>query len=635
MGRNERQAESFRKMMLAMVQDLRVVFVKLADRLHNMRTLESMAPDKKRRIARETLEIYAPIAQRLGINALKTELEDLSFNHMYPLRAKVFQKAVNVAWGDAKSQIKTIESKISEALKQEGIAASVVGRQKNLYSIYEKMRRRKLGKLENLGDLMGFRVIVDNINECYIVLGIVHHLFKPITKEFDDYIANSKSNGYQSLHTTCMVASQKRVKLGKANHVLNRLEIQIRTRDMHHIAEKGMAVHWAYKLSPQGGMALSKDSSKAGFFGKVGSQPQNQAKEWLKTLLDGESESQAVDFVEQAKVDLVPDEIYIFTPKGDIRRLPKGATPVDFAYSIHSNLGMTTVSVRINGTVEPLHCELQSGQTVEIITAKSARPQPRWLSFVKTVKARAEIRSYLSQQKEDEAVRLGRRLLETALRDLKINPDKALSGDKLAGVLKLYKLEDIEDLLSSIGLGQRLPALVARSFIEADTPIPDNLSGLALEGTEGMVLSYAGCCRPIAGDAVVAVLSKERGVVVHRDHCRHIGKASDRIPMTWAAQVNGEFITELVVRAHNRRGLLASLTTAIAENGSSIENIQMPEGLAPEEVFENRFLITVKNRKQVADIMRAMHRIPAVVQVHRQESQQHIRRRTKPAKKEA
>jgi len=485
MSRQERQAESFRKLVLAMTQDLRVILVKLADRLHNMRTLGAMATDKKKRIAEETLEIYAPIAQRLGITSLRRELEDLAFATVHPHRHEVFVRTINEALGDAKGLIREVETKLAKALAEEGIGATVVGRQKSIYSLYTKMRNKRL-KFLDVMDLLGFRIITAKVDECYRALGVVHHVFRPVPGLFDDYVANPRGNGYQSLHTTCVGPEGKKI------------EVQIRTREMHHTAESGIAAHWTYK---QG----SRDGSIA---------PQARAREWLKTMLDSDSNSSAAgEFVEHVKFDLFPDEVFVFTPKGEIRCLPKGATAVDFAYSVHTELGDRTVAARIEGQLEPLNTPLKSGQTVEIITSKHARPNAAWLNYVKSAKARTRIRSYLKDQREDEAIRLGRRLLEISLRDLDI-PSKVLAQPAvLTPILKRYNLEEVEDLFASIGTGTRLAPLVARQFLPDSARATGQIIGssgaigaLAVEGTEGLIVDYAKCCRPIPGDDIVGAV---------------------------------------------------------------------------------------------------------------------------------
>jgi len=593
MSRQERQAESFRKLLLAMTQDLRVILVKLADRLHNMRTMNHVASDKRRRVAQETLDIYAPIAQRLGIHTIRTELEDLAFEAIYPRRYFVLAAAIREQMGDTRNVIKEVEQKLSAALKKEGIGASVVGREKNIYSVYQKMQRKKL-KFLKVMDLLGFRVIVTKVDDAYRTLGVVHHVFKPVPGEFDDYIANAKSNGYQSLHTAC---------IGPGGH---KIEVQIRTRDMHHVAESGIAAHWQYKLGARDGTAA----------------PQARAREWLRGLFDTLGGSSSMDFMESVKVDLFPDEVYVFTPRGDIRRLPRGATPVDFAYAVHSELGEHCVAARVDGQLEPLNSPLKNGQTVQIITARHARPNAAWLNFVKTAKARTSIRSYLKNQREDEAIRLGRRLLEIAMRELQV-PMSALKNEAMFGpVLKAYGLKDMEDLYVSIGTGSRLAPLVARQMLPPDNApvtaaVPGGAGALAIEGTEGLVLDYARCCYPVPGDEIRGNVSVGRGIVVHRSDCKHAkARPEDWVPLTWADQVLGDYLAEVRVKAENQRGLLAHVTTEIAEAGSSIENVQIPDR-GGGEGLEMRFIITVRDRVHLARVIRRIRRVDSVERVIR------------------
>ena len=593
MSRQERQAESFRKLLLAMTDDLRVILVKLADRLHNMRTLGAMAAEKKRRIAAETLEIYAPIAQRLGINSLRRELDDLSFANLHPHRYEVFVKAVAERLGDVKSLIREIETKLSRALADEGIGATVVGRQKSYYSIYRKMQAKRL-KFLDVMDLLGFRVIVTKLDECYRALGIVHHVMKPVPGLFDDYIANSRGNGYQSLHTTCVGPEGKKI------------EVQIRTREMHHVAESGIAAHWQYKLG-------RKENANAA--------PQARAREWLQMLLES-SGTGATELVENVKVDLFPDEVYVFTPRGEIRRLPKGATPVDFAYTVHTELGDRCVAARLDGHLEPLNTPVKNGQTIEIITSRHARPNAAWLNYVKTAKARMRIRAFLKDQREDEAIRLGRRLLEIALRELGL-PPSTLAAGSVAPVLKSYQLDEVEDLYASIGTGERLAPLVARHFLpehDKGQRRSDSVA-LAVEGTEGLLVDYGRCCRPVPGDDIIGIVSTSRGIKIHRLDCEHVqakkGGGGERIALVWSPKVQGDFMAELQLRAINRRGLLAGVAAAITEAGSSIENVQMPEGASGEEVVEIRFLITVRDRVQLARVLKRVRRLSAVDKVSR------------------
>ncbi len=591
MTRAERQAESFRKLLLAMTKDIRVILIKLADRLHNLRTLNAMAPEKRRRIARETLDIYAPIAQRLGIHTIRVELEDLAFAHLYPTRFAALAHGVAKQMGDAKGLVKEVESRLSQHLRDEGIGATVAGRDKNIYSIYQKMRRKKL-RLLKVMDLLGFRVIVSKVDDCYRALGVVHHVFKPVPGHFDDYIANAKGNGYQSLHTSCVAPGG------------HKIEVQIRTREMHHVAEAGIAAHWQYKLGDR--------SSQAG--------PQGRAKEWLRNVFDDLGTDASMDFIEGVKVDLFPDEVYVFTPKGDIRQLPKGATPVDFAYSVHSELGDRCVAARIDGSLEPLNSPLKSGQTVEVITARHARPNAAWLHFVKTAKARSHIRNYLKNQREDEAIRLGRRLLEISLRDLRI-PLSALREERAEQVLKSFALNDVEELFAAIGTGERLAPLVARRFLSETVGDASQPAGsgqaLAIEGTEGLVLDYGRCCRPIPGDEIRGHVSVGRGIVIHRIECTHAkARPHDWVPLVWAQQVQGDFLCELMMQAQNKRGLLARITAEIAGSDASIENVQMPDRAGGDAV-EMRFILTVKNRVHLARVMRRLRRIDGIGRVAR------------------
>jgi len=593
MTRQERQAESFRKLLLAMTQDLRVILVKLADRLHNMRTMNHVASDKRRRVAQETLDIYAPIAQRLGIHTIRIELEDLAFEALYPRRYFVLATAIRAQMGDTRNLIREVEQKLSAALKKEGIGASVVGREKNIYSVYKKMQRKKL-KFLKVMDLLGFRVIVSKVDDAYRTLGVVHHVFKPVPGEFDDHIANAKSNGYQSLHTACV---------GPAGH---KIEVQIRTRDMHHVAESGIAAHWQYKLGSRDGQAAA---------------PQARAREWLRGLFDTLGGSSPMDFMESVKVDLFPDEVYVFTPRGDIRRLPRGATPVDFAYDVHSELGDHCVAARVDGQLEPLNTPLRNGQTVQIITARHARPNAAWLNFVKTAKARTTIRGYLKNQREDEAIRLGRRLLEIAMRELKVPLATLKNEAACAPILKAYGLKDMEDLYVAIGTGSRLAPLVARQLLPDNTPaLPGNAApsaALAIEGTEGLVLDYARCCHPIPGDDIRGHVSVGRGIVVHRIDCRHAkARPEDWVPLTWADQVQGDYLAEIQLKAENQRGLLARVTTEISEAGASIENVQIPDR-GGGEGLEMRFLITVRDRVHLARVIRRIRRVESVERVVR------------------
>ncbi len=588
----EAQAENFRKMMLAMTRDLRVILIKLADRLHNMRTLGAMPPEKRRRIARETLEIYAPIANRLGMNRLRIELEDLGFAALHPLRHRVLREAVRRARGNRKEIVARIETALKRRLRQEGLPGRVVGREKHLYGIYQKMRTKGVSFSEIM-DVYAFRIIVDSVDACYRVLGAVHGLYKPVPGRFKDYIAIPKANGYQSLHTTLFGPYGVPI------------EIQIRTEDMHRVAEQGVAAHWLYKTGDKRGAAAHA-----------------RAREWLRDLLEMQkSAGDSLEFLENVKIDLFPDEVYVFTPAGDIMELPRGATAVDFAYAVHTDVGNTCVACRIDRRLMPLSTRLLNGQTVEIITAPGARPNPAWLDFVVTGKARANIRHHLKNLRREEAVQLGRRLLDRALgawgTDL-----EALPRERVEAALASLKVESLEALLEDIGLGNRPAAIVARRLLpeeaaegEAGRPA----GALAIRGTEGMVVSFARCCRPIPGDAILGFVTAGRGIVVHRESCKNVAefrKHPERwVEVRWAERVEGEFAAEVRVDVANQRGVLATIASAIAEMGSNIENVDMEERDGLTTTLS--FVLMVRDRRHLARIIRRIRRIQLVMRISR------------------
>ncbi len=588
----EAQAENFRKMMLAMTRDLRVILIKLADRLHNMRTLGAMPPEKRRRIARETLEIYAPIANRLGMNRLRIELEDLGFAALHPLRHRVLREAVRRARGNRKEIVARIETALKRRLRQEGLPGRVVGREKHLYGIYQKMRTKGVSFSEIM-DVYAFRIIVDSVDTCYRVLGAVHGLYKPVPGRFKDYIAIPKANGYQSLHTTLFGPYGVPI------------EIQIRTEDMHRVAEQGVAAHWLYKTGDKRGAAAHA-----------------RAREWLRDLLEMQkSAGDSLEFLENVKIDLFPDEVYVFTPAGDIMELPRGATAVDFAYAVHTDVGNTCVACRIDRRLMPLSTRLLNGQTVEIITAPGARPNPAWLDFVVTGKARANIRHHLKNLRREEAVQLGRRLLDRALgawgTDL-----EALPRERVEAALASLKVESLEALLEDIGLGNRPAAIVARRLLpeeaagdEAGRPA----GALAIRGTEGMVVSFARCCRPIPGDAILGFVTAGRGIVVHRESCKNVAefrKHPERwVEVRWAERVEGEFAAEVRVDVANQRGVLATIASAIAEMGSNIENVDMEERDGLTTTLS--FVLMVRDRRHLARIIRRIRRIQLVMRISR------------------
>ncbi len=590
----EAQAANLQKMLLAMTKDIRVILIKLADRLHNMRTLGIMAPEKRRRISRETLEIYAPIANRLGIRKVYVELEELGFSHCWPWRRLLLHRAVVRAGGARKELVRDVEKALRARLERENIKAGVVGRQKHLYGIYCKMRD-KHRSFEDVVDVFGFRVVVDRIDTCYRVLGLLHNLYKPMPGRFKDYIAIPKNNGYQSLHTQLFGPQGVPI------------EVQIRTLEMQRVAESGIAAHWMYK-------AGSKRGS-----------PQNLAADWLGNLLEMQRGSgDSVEFLEHVKVDLFPDEVYVFTPQGDIQVLPAGATVVDFAYAIHSGLGNRCVAARIDRRLASLRTVLRSGQTVEIITAPRAMPNAAWLNFVVTGKARASIRGYLKNLQHEEAGALGRRLLNAELAGQGLDLDQLPKGS-LAAYLARAKLPDLSSLLVEVGLGNRLPILVARRLMGEEVAEASldsehkEARRLAIKGTEGMVVNYGRCCRPIPGDPISGLFSPGKGIVVHRQGCRNLGDLQQHkdqwLDLEWSGQPKGDFFTEIRVDVGNQRGVLASLAAAIAEQGSNIENVQSREKDGHNIGLD--FLISVRDRQHLARIMRRLRLIPRVMRIQR------------------
>jgi guanosine-3',5'-bis(diphosphate) 3'-pyrophosphohydrolase len=597
-SRAEAQAANFRKMVLAMARDIRVILIKLADRLHNMRTLGVMQPAKRRRIARETLEIYAPIAHRLGINAMRLELEDLGFAAMHPMRYRVLGTAVRRARGDRTEIVDKIETAIKRRLRQEDLEGRVLGREKHLASIYDKMKSKHLGFNEVL-DIYAFRIVVDRVDTCYRVLGAIHNLYKPVPGKFKDYIAIPKSNGYQSLHTTL---------LGPYGvHV----EVQVRTEDMDKVAEAGIAAHWLYK-------AGEGDEDRAH------SRAHTRAREWLKNLLEMQkSAGNSLEFIENVKVDLFPDEVYVFSPKGRIFELPRGATPVDFAYAVHTDVGNTCVAAKIDRRLVPLRTRLSNGQQVDIITAPGARPNPAWLNFVATAKARSNIRHYLKNLHREEAIALGRRLLDKALasHDLSV---AELEPALVSRVLAELELEALDDLLEDVGVGNRMAVLMARRFAlkvpmtEPERPV-DHHGSLSIKGTEGMVVNFAKCCRPIPGDPIIGYLSAGRGIVIHRATCKNVGEFRDRpekwIDVQWSDAVAREFAVDIRIEVANQRGVLATVAAAIAGQDSNIENVSIDERDGMTSTLN--FTLAVRDRAHLARIMRRLRVIPNLMRIQR------------------
>src|SRR5512139_1405604 len=589
-SRAEAQAESFRKMLLAMVRDIRVIMVKLADRTHNMRTLGAMPPAKRRTIARETLEIYAPIANRLGMHSIKRELEDLGFRALYPKRYKVIETAVKAARGNHKQFVGRIAAQLEAAMKKAGIPAQVKQREKHLYSIYRKMRRKK-SLLSEIVDVYGLRILVDNADTCYRTLGVVHGVFKPMPGRFKDYIAIPRINGYQSLHTT----------LFGPNAVP--IEVQIRTADMHRIAESGIAAHWQYK---EGGT-------------EVGIQG-DRAREWLQQLVEIQQGGNPEEFLESVKVDLFPDKVYVFTPKGEIRRLPRNSTCVDFAYAVHTDVGNRCVAAKVDRRLVPLRTPLRNGQTVEIITAKGATPNPAWVNFVVTAKARASIRQYLKNLKRGEAVDLGKRLLNQALEEFSLTLRK-ISKETIDTVVVELGLRTEDELYEKIGLGERVAPFIARRLLPNDAEgVVEGVAGpLAIAGTEGLVVSYARCCFPIPNDPILASLSSGRGVVIHREACGNLASFRKQpekwIPVTWQPAVDRVFHVEIRADVVNRMGVLASVAAAISGTQTNIDRVSIVE--RDTDTSTLIFELLVQDRKQLARVIRAARAMPEVLKVAR------------------
>lgn len=592
-SRAEAQAENLRKMMLAMARDIRVILIKLADRLHNMRTLGSLPREKQRRIALETLEIYAPIANRLGMNTFRIEFEDIGFAYLYPVRYRVLKEAVKQARGNRREIINSIEEALRHKLVQYKIKVeSIAGREKHLYSLYRKMRFKDLS-LSEIMDVYALRIVVDDVDSCYRVLGIIHGMFKPVHGRFKDYIAVPKANGYQSLHTT--VLGQNGIPV----------EFQIRTEEMHHMAENGISAHWLYK-------SYSDSNS--------GNEAETRAREWLKGLLELQyNTGSSLEFIEHVKIDLYPDEVYVFTPTGEIMPLPSGATCVDFAYSVHTDVGNSCIAAKIDRRLVPLSSRLISGQTIEIITAEGAHPNPAWLSFVVTGKARSNIRHWLKTQQISESRQLGKRLVERALAALSLTLD-GIAEENYLRVAKELKLSGRDELFEQVGLGNQMAPLVARRLaVESPKDSDQNITPLAIKGTEGMIVSYAKCCRPVPGDPILGFLSAGRGMVIHRDTCNNVSEVR-RFPekyvfVQWADDVLGEFAVDLRVDVLNKRGVLATLANTLSDCNANIENVHVEERDARHSAL--RFLIHIKDRRHLALILRRLRSVSIVIKVSR------------------
>jgi len=585
------QAENFRKMLLAMARDVRVILIKLADRLHNMRTLEAMQPEKVSRIAQETLEIYAPIANRLGLNKVFQELEDIAFVHLHPNRFKVIEKAVKSARGNRKEVVDKIKAAIEAKLTECNIPVQVRGREKHLYSIYRKMQEKHLAFSE-VFDIYGFRIVVEQARDCYLTLGALHALYKPIPGKFKDYIAIPKPNGYQSLHTTLFGPFGAPV------------EVQIRTQEMHRIAEAGVASHWLYKTG---------DTSI--------SEVQRKTHQWMQSLLDIQADSRdSAEFLEHIKVDLFPDEVYVFTPKGRIVALTRGATAVDFAYNVHTDVGNHCVGTKINGEFMPLSTPLKNGDRVEILTSESARPNPAWAHFAHTGKARAHIRSALKNTHRHESEQLGEQLLKQAI--------TALGNDCASdSQWERYQKEggrSRSDTLADIGLGKKLAFVVARQLLTKDNDaVARNQTGpMLIHGAEGIAVRLGKCCRPIPGDPIIGQIKKDQGLVIHTHDCSQVRHYRDDpekwVDVAWSAELDKLFDVGLRIIVANQRGVLAKVAAAIADEGSDIDNVHMAEEAGPYSSLY--FTVSVQNRLHLARLMRVLRGLPEVIRLQRLKS---------------
>jgi guanosine-3',5'-bis(diphosphate) 3'-pyrophosphohydrolase len=591
-SRLEADAESFRKMLLAMARDLRVILIKLADRLHNMRTLSVMAPDARRRIARETLDIYAPIAARLGMNAIRAELQDLGFRSLYPDRYKIIASRIKRTLGNRRESMVKIELALAERLAADGIPVRIISRVKAPYSIWSKMKSEHK-TFDQLMDVYGFRLITDTVAHCYQALGSAHSLFKPVEGRFKDFIAIPKANGYQSLHTVLF------------GPFAAPIEIQIRTEEMDIVAERGVAAHWSYKQEVPSNSA------------------QSRARQWVAGLADSQAATpSSLEFIENVKVDLFPDEVYLFTPAGDIQSLPKNATALDLAFAVHTDVGMHAVAARIDGKLASLRAQPSSGQTVEVITAPSAVPNPTWLDFAVTGKARAAIRQYLKHLQHEDAIDFGHRMLESAL-DAGGSSLDAIPPEALDHYLVDNNLRRLEDLLSEIALGNRMPGQVAAKLIAQGGSVigaaQHRTEKIRISGAERGILSFGNCCHPVPGDDIVGYLSPGKGIVVHRVECPNVTELfklpERRVEIGWDSEVQGDYRAELRVEVVNRPGVLATVSAAIAEANSNIDDVKYIErGIQAATLI---FTIEVKNRKHLADVMRRIRNTKVVNGVYR------------------
>ncbi|MFN3711439.1 MAG: bifunctional GTP diphosphokinase/guanosine-3',5'-bis pyrophosphate 3'-pyrophosphohydrolase [Alishewanella aestuarii] len=592
----EFETTNLQKMFMAMTQDIRVILIKLADRTHNMRTLGALKPEKRRRIAKETLELYAPIANRLGIHNIKNELEDWGFQALYPMRYRALSSAVKQARGNRRELLEKVQQDIRQRIQQAGIAAEVSGREKHLYSIYRKMKNKEL-MFNDVMDIYAFRVVVDSIDNCYRTLGVMHNLFKPIESRFKDYIAIPKQNGYQSLHTSLI-----------GPHGIP-VEIQMRTREMDEMADKGIAAHWMYKVNGE----VQRESTA-----------QIRAQRWMQSLLElQQSAGNSQEFVENVKSELYPDELYVFTPKGRIVELPIGATAVDFAYAVHTDIGNKCVGAKVDRRPYSLSKPLETGQTVEIITSPGGKPNANWLNYVVTSRAILGIRNYLKKQQQNEAVSLGKRLLTSALGTVKL---EEISQERIEQVLTNLQQPTLDALYSEIGLGNQLPIAIARRLLgEFDSNEPQSKApaipkgNTFIVGSEGMLVTFAKCCRPIPGDPIVANATPGKGLNVHRAECRNI-KGWEReparfFPVRWDNTTEKQFLCDIRVFILNKQGVLAKLTTMIATQDSNIQDLSTEDRDTGEYVI--KITLSVKDRVHLANVMRKIRVMPDVQKVYR------------------
>ena len=602
----EAQANNFQKMLMAMSADIRVILVKLADRLHNMRTLEALKSKKRMRIAKETLEIYAPIALRLGINSIRLELEELGFLTLYPLRHRILNEQINKARGHRKEVITKIRTALKRRMRQEKIPGQIFGREKHLYGIYKKMRDQNLS-FSDVYDVYAFRIIVDDVDTCYRTVGTVHNLYKPVPGKFKDYIAIPKTNGYQSLHTALFGPYGVPI------------EIQIRTKEMNDVAEVGIAAHWLYKTENK-----SKNISRMSM-GRTDTQ--RRAKEWLRNIVEmNKTAGNPEEFFENVKIDLFPDEVYIFTPKGKIMELPSGSTTIDFAYAIHTDIGNTCVGARVNRKLVPLGTQLTNGQTVEIICASSGRPNPAWLSFVVTAKARSQIRHFLKNLQQSEAVALGKRLLNRELEPFTLTYQD-ISKTDMQYLISENKSENENMLFEDIGLGNKMAPLIARQLVvlkklaskknkksSANDTIP-----LTIKGTEGMVVNFPKCCYPIPGDPIHGFVTSGRGIVIHRQTCKNLVEYQNQqekwINVEWEAENENEYRVKIHLNVNNQRGVLATVAAAIADADANINSVEIKE--RDDRHTALSFIVEVRNRAHLAKVIKKIRLIKSVIQIDR------------------